>query len=87
MVFETVAMLLCTGKLLVCMYWIKPKMAPIAQIAMPINMSVCPVTPPNPEKVTLSSLGICRSASLAKAPPAPASDKAVVVNNDFSIFM
>src|SRR5581483_4550115 len=71
MVFDTFPIEGCTGKALVCLYWISPKIAPTAQIRIPRYISVGPLTPPKLPNFTVSNGGILISASLANAPSAP----------------
>src|SRR6266478_3747824 len=70
MVLETLAMLSCTGRALVCLYCTRPKAAPMKQITMPQYISVVPAMPPRPLNFTVSNCGIWMSASLAFTPVA-----------------
>ena len=58
---------LCTGSDFVCQYCTRPKIAPMAHIAIPRYISVVPPTPPSPSKLILSRGGIFRSASPARS--------------------
>src|ERR1019366_630161 len=65
--WDTLAIEECTWSALVCVYWMRPKAAPIAQITMPRYISVTPLTPPKPSKWTCVSSGILMSASPARS--------------------
>jgi len=63
---ETFAMLSWTGRALVCVYWISPKIAPTAHMAIPIYINEMPLRPPRPSNLTWVRSGIFMSASLAR---------------------
>jgi hypothetical protein len=60
-------MLSCTAKALVCLYWTKPKAAPMKQITIPIYISAGPLMPPRPLNLTCERGGMLISASLPNA--------------------
>ena len=69
---ETSLMDLCTGRFFVRRYCTSPKIAPTAHMTMPRYISVSPLMPPSPSKLTCSRPGIFKSASPAcRLPVAP----------------
>src|ERR1017187_308061 len=78
MVWDTSAMEACTGSDLVCQYCTSPNPAPMAHIKMPKYISVWPLRPCKPSKVTAFSSGILILASLARRPAAHKHKRKVV---------
>src|SRR5258708_7004149 len=80
MVWETLAMLSCTGKALVWRYCTTPKIAPMAQMRMPRYIRAEPLMPPKPSNLTLERSGILMSASPAKPAVADIKPTAIKIN-------
>src|SRR5438552_3730433 len=88
MVLETLAMLSCTGRALVCLYCTRPKAAPMKQITMPQYISVVPAMPPRPLNLTVSNRGMWMSASLAFTPVAANRvRKPSTIQNQYLLFL
>src|SRR5437773_2891204 len=88
MVFDTLAMLSCTGSALVWLYCTQPKIAPMAQITIPRYINVTPLTPPRPGNVTCVRSGILMSASLAYTPLAAKSVRNPrTIQNQYLLFL
>src|SRR6185437_10916726 len=87
-VFETFAMDSCTGSALVCLYWMRPKIAPTTHMKMPKYINAMPPTPPRLLKCTPARSGMLISASLAKALLAkPDRQIRIIMKGSFLVFL